>query len=168
MIRQPSRTAGKETPNIPQGYHPCGRAGFAECAINQIADGCDLDSSAQCPACGKTVFELEEQFASVGNILRQSSSASADEPVIQELIEAQAGRLCEVRTDPIPQEIGAYQIHEVLGQGGMGTVYRATHKHLGKQVAIKLLSTRWAGSPTALARFEREMKAVGKLDHPHV
>ncbi|MCA8998352.1 MAG: protein kinase, partial [Planctomycetaceae bacterium] len=50
----------------------------------------------------------------------------------------------------------------------MGTVYRATHKHLGKQVAIKLLSTRWAGSPTALARFEREMKAVGKLDHPHV
>jgi eukaryotic-like serine/threonine-protein kinase len=48
----------------------------------------------------------------------------------------------------------------------MGVVYRAEHQRLGKPVAVKLMAARAA--PAAAARFEREMRAVGRLDHPAI
>ena len=62
--------------------------------------------------------------------------------------------------------IPGYEILEPLGQGGMGTVYKAMHTRLGKTVAVKVI--RGSRDPAAVARFEREMKAVGRLDHPNV
>jgi serine/threonine protein kinase/tetratricopeptide (TPR) repeat protein len=50
----------------------------------------------------------------------------------------------------------------------MGTVYRAEHMKLKKQVAIKLLPAHETHDPLAVARFHREMEAVGKLDHPNI
>jgi formylglycine-generating enzyme required for sulfatase activity len=78
------------------------------------------------------------------------------------------GRLADTLTNrdrPVPS-IPGYQILGPLGQGGMGTVYKAVHAKLGKTVAIKVL--RGGRDRGAVARFEREMKAVGRLDHPHV
>ena len=64
--------------------------------------------------------------------------------------------------------IREYRLLAKLGEGGMGTVYRAQHTKLKRQVAIKVLPPDRVQSPEAIARFEREMQAVGKLDHPHI
>jgi serine/threonine protein kinase len=60
-----------------------------------------------------------------------------------------------------------YQPLSTLG-GGMGTVYRALHTRLDKVVALKVLPAQRKQSAAAVARFLREMKAVGKLDHPNI
>ncbi|MEX0728446.1 MAG: SUMF1/EgtB/PvdO family nonheme iron enzyme [Planctomycetaceae bacterium] len=64
--------------------------------------------------------------------------------------------------------IGQYRIREILGKGGMGTVYKGIHPQLEKVVAIKLLKADLSKDQNAVARFQREMKAVGRLDHPNI
>lgn len=64
--------------------------------------------------------------------------------------------------------LGPYLIMQKLGEGGMGAVYKAQHSKLDKTVAIKVLSAAVTHQPGAVARFEREMKAVGKLNHPNI
>ncbi len=64
--------------------------------------------------------------------------------------------------------LGAYEIIAPLGSGGMGDVYRARDGRLGRDVAIKVLPPAFAADPDALARFEREMKTLAGLPHPHI
>ncbi len=64
--------------------------------------------------------------------------------------------------------LGPYEILAPLGAGGMGEVYRAHHPRLGREVAIKVLPERVAADPEALARFEREARAVASLSHPNI
>ena len=64
--------------------------------------------------------------------------------------------------------LGAYEIVAPLGAGGMGEVYRARDARLGREVAIKVLPAAFASDPEALARFEREMKTLAALSHPHI
>jgi serine/threonine protein kinase len=64
--------------------------------------------------------------------------------------------------------IGSYRLLAKLGEGGMGAVYKALHVHLEKVVAIKVLPADRLQDPAAVARFRREMKVVGQLDHPHL
>lgn len=51
--------------------------------------------------------------------------------------------------------LGVYEVAALLGEGGMGAVYRATDTSLGRQVAIKVLPEAFAADPDRLARFER-------------
>ncbi|HYX19927.1 MAG TPA: protein kinase [Thermoanaerobaculia bacterium] len=64
--------------------------------------------------------------------------------------------------------LGSYEIVGALGAGGMGEVYRARDTKLDRDVAIKVLPERLTASPDALARFEREAKAVAALSHPNI
>jgi hypothetical protein len=64
--------------------------------------------------------------------------------------------------------LGPYAIVSKLGDGGMGEVYRATDTRLDREVAIKVLPQATAASPDALARFEREGRAVAALSHPNI
>ncbi len=64
--------------------------------------------------------------------------------------------------------LGSYEILAPLGAGGMGDVYRARDRKLDRDVAIKVLSESLARNPDALARFEREAKAVAALSHPNI
>ncbi|MEX2384207.1 MAG: protein kinase [Thermoanaerobaculia bacterium] len=64
--------------------------------------------------------------------------------------------------------LGPYEILAPVGAGGMGEVYRAHHPRLGREVAIKVLPERVAADPEALARFEREAKAIAALSHPNI
>ncbi len=70
--------------------------------------------------------------------------------------------------DPVNELIGPYRLTKKLGQGGMGAVYQAVHTKLDKVVAIKLLSPQSGLEAVAVERFEREMKAVGKLEHINI
>ena len=64
--------------------------------------------------------------------------------------------------------IGPYRLLAKLGAGGMGTVYKALHTKLKRVVALKMLPADRMQDRQAVARFEREMEAVGKLDHPNI
>jgi serine/threonine protein kinase len=55
-----------------------------------------------------------------------------------------------------------------LGAGGMGEVYRARDKRVGRDVAIKLLPDALAGDPERVARFEREARTLASFNHPHI
>jgi tetratricopeptide (TPR) repeat protein len=63
------------------------------------------------------------------------------------------------------QVFGRYEIEDVIGEGGMGRVYRARDMVLGRRVALKVLHT---DASRASARIEREARAVASLDHPNV
>jgi hypothetical protein len=64
--------------------------------------------------------------------------------------------------------LGPYEIVAPLGAGGMGEVYRARDTKLGRDVAVKVLPAELADHPEALARFEREARAVAQLSHPNI
>jgi serine/threonine protein kinase/Tol biopolymer transport system component len=66
------------------------------------------------------------------------------------------------------RRFGAYLVHERIGVGGMGEVYRARDTRLGRDVAIKVLPRAFANDADRLARFEREARVLAALDHPHI
>jgi serine/threonine protein kinase/Tfp pilus assembly protein PilF len=68
----------------------------------------------------------------------------------------------------IGQIVSHYRILDKLGEGGMGVVYVAEDMHLGRQVAIKFLSSSTSDTHHFKARFLREARAVSQLSHPHI
>src|SRR6186997_173437 len=64
--------------------------------------------------------------------------------------------------------LGSYDIVGPIGAGGMGEVYRAHDARLGRDVAITVLPSSLTADPASLARFEREARAIGALNHPNV
>jgi serine/threonine-protein kinase len=72
--------------------------------------------------------------------------------------------------DPLIGQIlaGRYRIDQLLGSGGMGSVYRAEHVHMRKAVAIKVLHREMTSLPEIVARFEREAIASARIVHPNV
>jgi serine/threonine protein kinase len=63
--------------------------------------------------------------------------------------------------------LGPYQIIDAIGQGGMGRVFRAEHRLMGRVVAIKVLP-RDRSTPDAIASFTREIRAQAQFDHPNL
>src|SRR4051812_9717378 len=73
-----------------------------------------------------------------------------------------------VATLPRDARLGAYRINRLLGEGGMGFVYEATHEVLNRRSAIKMLRPELASHPQVLARFLNEAKAVNLIDHQNI
>ncbi len=67
----------------------------------------------------------------------------------------------------IGKQLGQYRIESFLGRGGMGEVYVAQDK-LGRKVALKLLTQRFAGDKSGIARFQQEARTLLALNHPHI
>jgi serine/threonine protein kinase len=83
----------------------------------------------------------------------------AETPSVEVLLEEQpvAGRM-----------LGDYELLGLLGRGGMGVVYLARQQSLGRLVALKTLPADVAADEVALARLRREIRALGRCDHPHI
>src|SRR3954466_12814198 len=93
----------------------------------------------------------------------------------RKLISARASRCPDdgapadtVATLPRDTRVGAYRINRLLGEGGMGFVYEATHEVLNRRSAIKMLRPELASHPQVLARFLNEAKAVNLIDHQNI
>ena len=65
-------------------------------------------------------------------------------------------------------DVGRYVILDRLGSGSMGRVYRAHHLLMGRVVALKVIAPEIAQNARVVARFQREIRLVGRLDHPNV
>ncbi len=61
--------------------------------------------------------------------------------------------------------LGSYEVTALIGQGGMGEVYRARDTKLGRDVALKVLPDVFADDPERLARFQREARVLASLRH---
>jgi len=139
---------------------------LADHALNSLAG--HLDS---CPHCQAELAMLPEPDDTLVARLRGPVSA---EPFIEETGFGQAmSRAMAVmgKGSPaadLPRQMGEYQLLERLRGGGMGTVYKARQGRLDRIVALKVLSVGRTGNPQAAVRFEREMKAIGRLDHPNI
>ena len=68
----------------------------------------------------------------------------------------------------VGSHLGHYKVTSLLGEGGMGQVYRAHDPSLDRDIAIKVLPKKLAAEPETLRRFRREAKAVAALNHPNV
>ena len=64
--------------------------------------------------------------------------------------------------------LGQYQIAELIGEGGMASVYRALQPSLGREVALKILSPDLASQTGLLERFQYEARTLAGLDHPNI
>jgi tRNA A-37 threonylcarbamoyl transferase component Bud32 len=75
-------------------------------------------------------------------------------------------------TAPVPADLASHfphlEILELIGQGGMGAVYKARQTKLDRIVALKVLPPEWGADPAFAERFSREARALARLNHPHV
>lgn len=79
-----------------------------------------------------------------------------------------SGLVAAPESQDFPETLGEYRLLERLGAGGMGVVYRAEQTSLRRQVALKLIRPEYLYFPGARERFQREVEAVAKLQHPHI
>src|SRR4051812_19142485 len=64
--------------------------------------------------------------------------------------------------------LGVYEVIALIGEGGMGEVYRARDTKLHREVALKILPVAFALDPDRLARFQREAHVLASLNHPNI
>jgi serine/threonine protein kinase len=105
--------------------------------------------------------------------IRQEVESLLAQPVSAEaFLEKPAPAIAVPPVDPdasiLTERLGAYQVLEIVGEGGMGTVYRARDTKLARDVAIKVLPRSFSSDPKRLARFEREARLLAALNHPHI
>src|SRR5262245_28064965 len=125
----------------------------------------------QPPAIRGEVESLLAAYARSGNFLSDVTSLqSGGMRFLGEVAPSQARADC----NPGPSlaaiagvQLGAYRIEAVLGEGGMGVVYRAHDTKLNRPVAVKFLSDDLA-DPAARRRFQREAQTGSSLNHPHI
>jgi len=133
-----------------------------------------------CTLCQTTLGELDESDDALVAKLRQREGEDpySSEPQRQMAVErakavtpdADDEMTLGQRSTPahVPNQLGEFKLLEKIGQGGMGTVYKALHGKLQRVVALKMLPSGRADDPDAQSRFEREMIAIGRLDHPNI
>ena len=144
-----------------------------------------------CPSCEETLCELENSSDTVLDKLRapEEPNVFADEAeygrsirLVQELgkqsstsaedvtmaADLSSPGVSDEESETLLGMLGNYQLLTKLGQGGMGAVYKAKHTRLRRVVALKVLPGNLLLNEAAIARFDREMHAVGQLDHPNI
>lgn len=111
------------------------------------------------PAMSKLLSRITGHEVTEENLAELEKQSLAETPSVDLLFEE--------RGSP-RQTLGDYEILAQIGRGGMGVVYLARQMSLGRLVALKTLPADLAGDEVTLARFRREMKALGRCEHPNI
>jgi eukaryotic-like serine/threonine-protein kinase len=120
---------------------------------------------------------LETACAGDRDLRRQVESLLANDDSKDNLIQAAVSQAVEElpeesppprRDDLVGQRIGPYLVDELIGEGGMGLVFKARDTLLNRSVAIKVLSTERLADPERRRRFLQEAKATSVLNHPNI
>jgi formylglycine-generating enzyme required for sulfatase activity/tRNA A-37 threonylcarbamoyl transferase component Bud32 len=142
-----------------RGYLLGGIDPDAQAAVAGHLDGC--------PDCLERLRRLRDDTDPLVARLRRPAAAAPEEPALRAaLAKLQASGPADAL--PPGRLLREYRLVAKVGEGGMGAVYRAVHTRLDKEVALKVLARHRRDDPAARARFEREMRAVGRLRHPHI
>lgn len=123
-----------------------------------------------CPQCHTTMSENVRFCTSCGTaIARVDTPVSRTSDDRTQVVSAH-GRVEPAPFDPLLGRVleSKYKLIARLGEGGMGAVYRATRVHIGDEVAVKVLHTKFVKEQSALERFRREARAAAMLHHPNV
>jgi tetratricopeptide (TPR) repeat protein len=107
-------------------------------------------------------FRHRDLFNQVAAPLRESIEPVA---ALFPRVHADKPRVAPYDGNPLPRFFGDYELLEEIGLGGMGVVYRARHKRLGRLVALKTIRSGALASQDDLRRFRNEVEAVAALDH---
>ena len=98
-----------------------------------------------------------------------ASHERSGEFIDQPAFEIAAPLLADERSELKPgQTVGSYEVLSFISRGGMGEVYLAEDKRLGRKVALKLLPTSFTKDSDRLRRFEQEARAASALNHPNI
>jgi eukaryotic-like serine/threonine-protein kinase len=101
-----------------------------------------------------------------------SSAGSESSPLERDVL-SHAGALLAYETESPAQpgervHLGQYELQTLLGRGGMGEVYLARDRKLGRDVAIKTLPKEFGDDPERLSRFHREARVLASVNHPNI
>jgi serine/threonine protein kinase len=150
-----------------EGALPAG-AGAAIVEHSSVCRNCRIALEELSNNRDKAAAEVERTRANVAKADNGAEKGAAGDGLVAEddFPSLQRSQLESARFQPF--SLGQYRVVEQLGRGGMGIVYRAVHTRLKKEMAIKLLLFRQGAEARAVARFQREMEAIGRLDHPNI
>jgi serine/threonine protein kinase len=159
---------GRRPPMLPSPCPPREQlSGYARGLLADDVVEAVAEHVEHCTTCETALRDLDTQGDPLIEQLRQpvAADAYAAEPACRQAVE----RIAALGQTPAPLgTIRTYQLLEKLGEGGMGKVYKALHTDLGKVVALKVVASKQLDDARAVVRFKREMKAVGKLEHPNI
>ena len=112
----------------------------------------------------RMLAQLRSEDEQLAGMLAELLAADRDAHTV-----ALRGRVVESHAAPLPEQIGAFRIVGVVGEGGMGTVLRGEQSEpVRRTVAIKLLRSGFANNPVAAARFDLERRTLALMEHPHI
>ena len=135
----------KEIFNSAINYHPEERGSF-------LSQACSGDENLR-----REVESLIASHEQSGEFIDQPAFVAAASLLADEKVELRAG-----------ETIGSYQVLSFISRGGMGEVYLAQDKRLGRRVALKLLPSSFTTNDDRLRRFEQEARAASALNHPNI
>ncbi len=132
-----------------------------------------------CSACGSSLADVtnhtpkesginEEPTLAVSNLTPNSTVIRADFEVEETIVHSDSSQTPGGKSNSLPENsiVGPFKIQSVLGQGGMGTVYKAVHSETGQTVALKLLSRNVRTTDETVQRFQRESQIAASINHP--
>ncbi len=122
--------------------------------------------TAPCPTCGRAVSLRLGACPYDGTPVDSATAIAVASTINPSLKGLEASSEVERRLKG--EAFGKYVVEELIGRGGMGTVYRVTHADLGNSFALKLMDHRIVDSADAHTRFLREARAAARIDHPNV
>ncbi len=127
-----------------------------------------MNSPNTCPKCGTTLPTDAPEGLCPACLMH----GGLDTDATIKMTPSQKPSATEPTPTPLPEELAPLfpqlEIIELLGRGGMGTVYKARQPKLNRFVALKIISAEAGADPQFAERFQREAQALAKLNHPNI
>ncbi len=158
------------------GIHPTLQelTAFRQGKLSEAALAAVAQHLGTCTACRKAVVNRQPD-SFLGKVPEGKPGGSSLPPGKSPVLGRETGDLLNPAASPPPSELppelvnhAKYRIVRELGRGGMGVVYQAVHKVMDRPIAIKVINPSVLSHPDALPRFQGEVRAAARLDHPNI